>query len=180
MTHRWGSSPGRRLALAALPIAAALALVLPAAAYAQQPATTGGATVTAGTAPAYDTVATVNGTVDIDGAGTWMFIYGTDPNNLSSTSSSTQFTGEGQPMSVQTTLSYLQPNTTYYYELQVQTGSSTYNGGVESFTTPPGGTLGSGGLSGLLNSLGLGGLTGNLSGVLTSLGLGSLLGPLGL
>ncbi len=82
------------------------------------------------------TGATLNGTVNPEGqAVQYQFAYGTSASSLTQTTPLTAGPTDTTATPVSATLSGLPPATTDYYQLDVVTGSQTYAGSVQSFTT---------------------------------------------
>jgi hypothetical protein len=84
------------------------------------------------------TSATLNGTVDPDGAATtYWFVYGTNSSLATGTSTTVvQSAGSGTSAEAETAaLSGLLPATTYYYELEASNAYGTTKGAIASFTT---------------------------------------------
>jgi PKD repeat protein len=80
--------------------------------------------------------ATLSGTVNPENQTvSYSFRYGTSANSLSQSTPSTAGPGGQTATSVSATVSGLSPSTTYYYQLVVTAGGSTYPGAVSSFTT---------------------------------------------
>jgi PKD repeat protein len=80
--------------------------------------------------------ATVGGTINPENQTvSYSFDYGTSPDSLRHSTPSTAGPGGQTATSVSATLSGLSPATTYYYQLVITTGGSTYKGSVASFTT---------------------------------------------
>ena len=103
--------------------------------YAKPAVTTSAATAVTGTG------ATLNGTVnDNYAATTTAFIYGTDPNLATGTTTVTASPSPVTQGSGNTAVTYpltgLQPNTTYYFEAQGTNPAGAVTGAILSFTTP--------------------------------------------
>lgn len=80
--------------------------------------------------------ATLNGTVNPENQTvSYSFVYGTSANSLTHSTPSTAGPGGQTATSVSATVSGLSPSTTYYYQLVITAGGSTYRGAVASFTT---------------------------------------------
>lgn len=86
--------------------------------------------------------ATLNGSAVSNGAGTAWFEYGASPNPAAFTKTPTQILGAGTvAIGLSFAVAGLQPSTTYWFRLVVQTGFGTVSGQLLSFTTqaPPAG-----------------------------------------
>ncbi len=80
--------------------------------------------------------ATLNGTVNPENQSVqYSFLYGTSPSALDQSTPLTSGPTGTAATPVTSTLSGLSPSTTYYYELEVVSGTQTYTGSVENFTT---------------------------------------------
>ena len=84
------------------------------------------------------TTATLNGTVNPNGASTNVsFLYGTSSTLAGASSTPTQNIGSGgTAQAVNANISGLVPNTTYYYQVQGTNSAGTANGAINSFSTP--------------------------------------------